>query len=118
LGCAPASTPVQHTGHYPETNNHTYTYRVALDKRAKEFIEGVEILDVVFGFVGCISDTGVHFPPALDGLGLGSVQDANNRLASRAFNLFKQSAGKQKGLTNVWESMATHVLNLAMRVFQ
>ena len=35
------------------------THRVALDKWAEEFVESVEVLDIILGFVRRIRDSGV-----------------------------------------------------------
>lgn len=43
-----------------------FSYRVTVVERVTKFLQAVEVLDIVFGLVGCISDSGVQFPPRLD----------------------------------------------------
>lgn len=43
-----------------------FSYRVTVVERVTKLLQAVEVLDIVFGLVGCISDPGVQFPPRLD----------------------------------------------------
>ena len=36
-----------------------FSYRVTLDEGSKELVQGVEVLDIVLGLVGCISDASI-----------------------------------------------------------
>lgn len=42
-----------------------FSYRVTVVERVTKLLQAVEVLDIVFGLVGCISDPGVQFPPRL-----------------------------------------------------
>lgn len=40
-----------------------FSYRVTVVERIKKLIQTVEVLDIFFGLVGCISNPGVQFSP-------------------------------------------------------
>lgn len=40
-----------------------FSYRVTVIKRVTKLLQTVQVLDIVFGLVGCISNPGVQLPP-------------------------------------------------------
>lgn len=42
-----------------------FSYRITVVQRVTKLLQAVEVLDIVLGLVGCISDPGVQFSPRL-----------------------------------------------------
>lgn len=51
-----------------------FSYRVTVVKRVTKLLQTVQVLDIVFGLVGCISNPGVQLPPWLDRTNHLSIQ--------------------------------------------
>lgn len=43
-----------------------FSYRVTVVEWVTEPLQAVEVLDIIFGFIGCVRDPCVQFPPWLD----------------------------------------------------